>query len=40
MIEKYKPTREEVKLLLNRISERIKLNNKKPWKTQVHEVRL
>ncbi len=40
MIENYKPTREDVKLFLNRISERVRLNNKKPWKSKLHEARL
>ncbi len=40
MIEEYKPTRENIKIFLKRITERVKRNNKIPWKSQHHEARL
>jgi len=40
MIEKYKPTRAHIKLFLDRISERIKLNNENLGTLRQHEQRL
>jgi hypothetical protein len=40
MIEKYKPSKEDVNLFLNRISERIRLNNKNPFKSKQFEKRI
>ncbi len=40
MIEKYIPTKEEVKKFLKKIELRIKQNNQKTWKPQKHEPRL
>ena len=40
MIENYKPSREVVKLFLSRITERVRLSNKKPCKSKLHEARL
>jgi hypothetical protein len=40
MIENYKPSREDVKLFLNRITERVRLNNKKQWKSHIFKAKL
>lgn len=40
MIEKYKPTREEINKFLKKIEQRIASNNKNPLKPQQHEQRL
>lgn len=40
MIEKYIPTKENVRKFLQKIELRVKQNNQKPWSPQNHEVRL
>ncbi len=40
MIEKYKPTREEINKFLKRIEQRIASNNEKSLKPQQHEQRI
>jgi len=40
MIEEYKPTRENIKIFLKRISERVKRNRNTPLKSKRYEARL